>query len=127
MINSVETKYTWLQFISIFLVFLGLHIVIVWSFLELKNISLIGFIHLFLFLLLFVTQFISKKVKIIDPNKVGMAFLAMTLFKMLLSVGLLFLLFSQYTLDQKQIVFHFFIPFFIYLLFEVMLSLKVLR
>jgi hypothetical protein len=126
--SEVETKKnSFKTTLSLILVAFGLHMSVMFSFLSYKNITLLMAIHGFLILFLVVSNFILTKVKSIDEKKVGMTFLALTLFKMIFSIGFLLLLFNIFDCEKKIIIFNFFAPFFIYLLFEVINSLNQLR
>jgi hypothetical protein len=126
--SEVETKKnSFKTTLSLILVAFGLHMSVMFSFLNYKNIILLMAIHGFLILFLVVSNFILTKVKSIDEKKVGMTFLALTLFKMIFSIGFLLLLFNIFDCERKIIIFNFFAPFFIYLLFEVINSLNQLR
>lgn len=113
--------------LSLILVVFGLHMSVMYSYLPYQNLPLIIAIHSFLILFLLVSNVILNKVKAIDDKKVGMTFLAITLFKMIFSIGFLLLAFKIFDCERKIIIFNFFAPFFIYLLFEVINSLNQLR
>jgi hypothetical protein len=126
--SGVETKKnSFKTTLSLILVAFGLHMSVMYSFLSYQNITLLVAIHGFLILFLVISNLIVSKVKSIDEKKVGMTFLALTLFKMIFSIGFLLLLFNVIDCERKIIIFNFFAPFFIYLLFEVINSLNQLR
>lgn len=125
---NIETnKNSYKTIISLILVAFGLHMSVMFSFLSYQNLTLLLSIHGFLILFLVLGNFILYKVKTIDDKKVGMTFLAITLFKMIFSIVFLLLLFNVFECERKIIIFNFFAPFFIYLLFEVINSLNQLR
>ncbi len=125
---NIETnKNSYKTIISLILVAFGLHMSVMFSFLSYQNLTLLLAIHGFLILFLVLGNFILYKVKTIDDKKVGMTFLAITLFKMIFSIVFLLLLFNVFECERKIIIFNFFAPFFIYLLFEVINSLNQLR
>ena len=84
-------------------------------------------IHGYLYGLLFLGLYLVKKVKSIDDTKVGMSFLAITMFKMLFAIGFLLVMFSFFPVERIIIISHFFAPYFIYLAIEVLLTIKELR
>ncbi len=104
-----------------------LHIGISFSMLKLFSPKLLIMIHLYLGLILVGSHFILKKIKRIDVTKVGLTFLAMTLFKMMLAIGFLLIMFNIFDYKRIIIISHFFAPFFLYLIFEVILTLKLIR
>jgi hypothetical protein len=89
--------------------------------------KMIVLIHIYLGIILIGSHFILKKIKSIDENKVGLAFLAMTMFKMMLAIGFLLIIFNVFEFKRMIIISHFFAPFFLYLIFEVILTLKLIR
>ena len=126
--SSIETKKnSFKAVLSLILIAFGVHLSIMFTLLNYQNLTLIVAIHGFLILFLVSTNFILSKVKTIDDKKVGMVFLALTLLKMISSFGFLLLLFNLFDCERKIIIFNFFAPFFIYLLFEVTNSLNQLR
>jgi hypothetical protein len=122
-----ENKIKWSTLFSFIMVASGIHISIMFGFLAYKNWTLLLSIHGFLSILLIASALIVNKVSVIDNKKVGFAFLAITIFKMLLSIGFLLLMFKLMGIERKVIIFNFFGPFFLYLLFEVVNSLNQLR
>jgi hypothetical protein len=129
--NDIESelgnKIQWSTLASFVLVASGIHIAIMYGLLEYKSGLLLTIIHAFLAILLISSALVVNKVSIIDNKKVGLAFLAITIFKMLLSIVFLVILFKYFGIEKKIIVFNFFGPFFLYLLFEVVNSLNQLR
>jgi len=118
------------KFIPLFsfgLVLFGLHLAIAFSFLKGQSLSFIIGTHGFLFFFLFIGSLAMQKVKSIDPKKVGMTFLTITVFKMLSSIVFIFVVKQNSTLDKNEIIFNFFGVFFLYLLFEVFTALKELK
>jgi hypothetical protein len=106
---------------------LFIHVGISFSLFEIFSLKLLIFIHTYLGLILIGSHFILKKIKSIDETKIGLTFLAMTLFKMMLAIGFLLIMFNNFELKRIIIISHFFAPFFIYLIFEVILTLKLIR
>ncbi len=104
-----------------------LHIGLTYSLFEIFSLKLLILIHAYLGLILISSHFILKKVKSIDETKVGLAFLAMTMFKMMLAIGFLIVLFNIFEFKRIIIISHFFAPFFLYLTLEVILTLKLIR
>ena len=104
-----------------------LHLLITMFLLPDKLPFLVIAVHGYLTGLLFVGLFLVKKVKSIDHTKVGMTFLAITMFKMMFAIGFLLVMYNYFPVDRMIITIHFFIPFFIYLTIEVMLTLKEIR
>lgn len=84
-------------------------------------------VHAYLTCLLYIGLFLIKKVKRIDETKVGMTFLAVTMFKMLFAIGFLLVMFNFFAVERMVIITHFFAPFFIYLTLEVLLTIKEIR
>ncbi len=125
-LNKVE-RINWKTLFSLMMVTFGIHMSVMYTFLSFQNIYLLIAIHGFLFGFLVASSLIVQKVKSIDDKKVGMTFLALTLFKMLFSIGFLLLMFNIFDCTRNLIIFNFFAPFFIYLLFEVINSLNQLR
>lgn len=113
--------------LSFALVLFGLHLAIAFSFLKGQNLSFISGIHGFLFFFLFVGNLAMRKVKSIDPKKVGMTFLTITVFKMLASIVFIFVIKQNSSLGKNEIIFNFFGVFFLYLIYEVSTALKELK
>jgi hypothetical protein len=67
------------------------------------------------------------KVKKVDPNRVGMGFLATSVFRMLASAGYLLIRLNDFSGDKMVVIAHFFIPFFLYLIAEVIMVLGMLK
>jgi hypothetical protein len=125
--SEISNKIQWSTLASFILVASGLHIAIMYGFLEYKNSVLLLAIHGFLAILLIASAIVIQRVSKVDNKKIGMAFLAITIFKMLLSIGFLVFMFKFFGIERKLIIFNFFGPFFFYLLFEVVNSLNQLR
>lgn len=106
---------------------IGLHMAIMFLLLSDKNIGLLLGIHGFLVFFLVVGQVAMKKVKTIDENKVGMTFLAITIFKMLFSMLFVVLLYRTGSFPKFVLIGNFFGAFFTYLIYEVFIALKELR
>jgi hypothetical protein len=125
--NSAKTNSTLNLLVSVFLFSFGVQVAIMYFLCADKNIFLPLIIHGFLFGATLLGQFLLKKVQGIDASKVGMTFLAITMFKMLFSVLVLLLLFKLFPFERMVIILHFFAPFFLYLFCEVYLSMKLLK
>jgi hypothetical protein len=125
--SNIPTKIQWNTLVSFILVASGIHIALMYGLLTYKNGMLLVAIHGFLAVLLVAAAMVVNKVSAIDNKKVGLAFLAITIFKMLLSIGFLLLMFKVFDVERNLIIFNFFGPFFLYLLFEVVNSLNQLR
>ncbi|MFT5600585.1 MAG: hypothetical protein ACI9N1_000820 [Flavobacteriales bacterium] len=125
--NNPTTPSTLKVVLSVFMFTFGLQVAIMYFACDDKNIFLPFIINGFLFGAILLGQFIMKKVQAIDPSKVGMTFLAITMFKMLFSVLMLLLLFKLFPFERMVIILHFFGPFFLYLFCEVYLSMKLLK
>jgi|TARA_B110000495_G_C22799698_1_gene467173 hypothetical protein len=108
-------------------VLFGLHLVLVFFFLKGQSLSFILGTHTFLFFFLFVGNLAMRKVKSIDPKKVGMTFLTVTVFKMLSSIVFIFVIKQNSSLDKNEIIFNFFGVFFLYLIYEVFTAIKELK
>lgn len=104
-----------------------IHIGITYSVLPDKLPLLVCYIHIYLFSFLVLSMFLVKKVKSIDETKVGLTFLALTLFKMMFAIGFLLVMFSLFPIERIIVILHFFAPFFLYLIIEVLLTLKEIR
>lgn len=104
-----------------------LHAAITMLFLTIKLPFLIVSIHFYLFALLYGGLFLVKKVKSIDDTKVGMTFLAITMFKMLFAIGFLLVMFNYFPVERMVIILHFFAPYFVYLTIEVLHTIKEIR
>ena len=116
-----------LPLFSFALVVLGLHLTLIFFFLKGQSSSFILGIHSFLFFFLFVGNIAMRKVKSIDPKKVGMTFLTITVFKMLSSIIFIFVIKQNSSLDKNEIIFNFFGVFFLYLIYEVFTAIKELK
>jgi F0F1-type ATP synthase assembly protein I len=92
-----------------------------------QNLSFILGTHAFLFFFLFVGNLAMRKVKSIDPKKVGMTFLTITVFKMLSSIVFILVIKQNSSLNKNEIIFNFFGVFFLYLIYEVITSIKELK
>lgn len=103
---------------------LGIHIAVMFSILPDKNLPLVLEIHGFLALTAVISFFILKKVKAIDKTKVGMAFLSISVGKMLLSLIFLLLLFYLTDITKMVLVGNFFVAYFAYLIIDVSKALK---
>jgi hypothetical protein len=126
--SSIESKKnSFKTVLSLILIAFGVHLSIMFTLLSYQNLALIITIHGFLIFFLVSSNFILSKVKIIDDKKVGKVFLALTLLKIIFSFGFLLLIFNLFDCERRIIIFNFFAPFFIYLLFEVTNSLNQLR
>lgn len=83
--------------------------------------------HLFLFIVIFAIinslLFLHKK----SPTYTGFAYLGSVLLKMALSVFFLYPYITKKADDIKIVVIQFFLLFFIYLLFEVLLLLNIIK
>ena len=112
---------------SFALVLFGLHLALIFSFLKDQSVSFILGTHSFLFFFLFVGNLAMRKVKSIDPKKVGMTFLTITVFKMLSSIIFIFVIKQNSSLDKNEIIFNFFGVFFLYLIYEVFTAIKELK
>lgn len=116
-----------LPFLILIIAVTIIHVGISFSLFEIFSLKLLILIHAYLGLILLGSHFILKKIKSIDETKVGLTFLAMTLFKMMLAIGFLLIMFNTFEFKRIIIISHFFAPFFIYLIFEVILTLKLIR
>ena len=112
---------------SFALVLFGLHLALIFFFLKDQSVSFILGTHSFLFFFLFVGNLAMRKVKSIDPKKVGMTFLTITVFKMLSSIIFIFVIKQNSSLDKNEIIFNFFGVFFLYLIYEVFTAIKELK
>ena len=112
---------------SFALVLFGLHLTLILFLLKGQNISFISGTHAFLFFFLFVGNLAMRKVKSIDPKKVGMTFLAITVFKMLFSIVFIFVIKQNSSLNKNEIILNFFGVFFLYLIYEVFTAIKELK
>jgi|SRR5690606_7654710 len=74
-----------------------------------------------------VIYFTVKAVHGILPDKAGLAFLALSGFKMLGAIIFLIPLIKSELADPIPAVFSFFIPYFLYLLIEVIIVIKLLK
>ncbi|WP_417362641.1 hypothetical protein [Galbibacter sp.] len=74
-----------------------------------------------------VIYFTVKAVHGILPDKAGLAFLALSGFKMLGAILFLVPLIQSELADPIPAVFSFFVPYFLYLLIEVILVIKLLK
>ena len=108
-------------------VLFGLHLVLVFFILKGQSLSFILGTHAFLFFFLFVGNLAMRKVKSIDPKKVGMTFLTVTVFKMLSSIVFIFVIKQNSSLNNNEIIFNFFGVFFLYLIYEVVTAIKELK
>ena len=82
------------------LVLIGIHIAIMFSFLTTQNLNFVLLIHGFLFLFLLGGNLALNKVKSVDPKKVGMTFLTLTVIKMLSSIIFIFVVKKYLGLDK---------------------------
>jgi len=112
---------------SFALILFGLHLALIFFFLKDQSLSFILGTHAFLFFFLFVGNLAMRKVKSIDPKKVGMTFLTITVFKMLSSIVFIFVIKQNSSLDKNEIIFNFFGVFFLYLIYEVFMAIKELK
>jgi hypothetical protein len=112
---------------SFALVLFGLHLALISFFLKDQSLRFILGTHGFLFFFLFVGNLAMRKVKSIDPKKVGMTFLTITVFKMLSSIIFIFVIKQNSSLDKNDIIFNFFGVFFLYLIYEVFTTIKELK
>ncbi len=112
---------------SFALVLFGLHIAIIYLLLEGQSLRFILATHAFLFSFLLAGNLAMRKVKSIDPKKVGMTFLTITVFKMLFSIVFIFVIKQNSSLDKNEIIFNFFGVFFLYLIYEVFTAIKELK
>ena len=112
---------------SFALILVGLHLTLTLLFLKGQSLSFILGTHAFLFFFLFAGNLAMRKVKSIDPKKVGMTFLAITVFKMLFSIVFIFVIKQNSSLNKNEIIFNFFGVFFLYLIYEVFTALKELK
>jgi uncharacterized membrane protein (UPF0136 family) len=104
---------------SFALVLFGLHIAIIYLLLEGQSLRFILATHAFLFSFLLAGNLAMRKVKSIDPKKVGMTFLTITVF--------IFVIKQNSSLDKNEIIFNFFGVFFLYLIYEVFTAIKELK
>jgi len=119
--KSITPTLSFILFVS------GIHLAIMYSFLPDRNITLLLGIHGVLSFFLLIGQIAVKKVKSIDPEKVGMTFLAITVFKMLFSLVFIMLVFKLTEISKLVLIGNFFTAFFVYLAYEVYLALKELK
>jgi len=112
---------------SFALVLFGLHLTLILFLLKDQSLSFILGTHAFLFFFLFVGNLAMRKVKSIDPKKVGMTFLVITVFKMLFSIVFIFVIKQNSSLTKNEIILNFFGVFFIYLIYEVVAAIKELK
>lgn len=108
-------------------VLFGLHLTLIFFLLKEQSLSFIIGIHAFLFFFLFLGNLAMRKVKSIDPKKVGMTFLAITVFKMLFSIVFIFVIKQNSNLNKNEIILNFFGVFFLYLIYEVVTAIKELK
>lgn len=106
---------------------LGIHLAIMFSLLPVKNLGLLLAIHAFLAFFLIGGQLLLKKIKSIDDAKVGLTFLAITVFKMLFSLLFILLIYNLSEIARMVLIGNFFGAFFTYLIFEVFLALRQLK
>ncbi len=118
---------SFVSILSFTLVVFGGHMAVMFTFLEEQHIGFLIGIHGFLLILLIVASLILKQVRKIDQEKVGMAFLAITIFKMIFAVVFIFVVKNQLELQKMTIVGNFFAAFFMYLIYEVVNALKELN
>ena len=112
---------------SFALVLFGLHLTLILFLLKSQSLSFILGTHSFLFFFLFVGNLAMRKVKSIDPKKVGMTFLGITVFKMLFSIVFIFVIKQNSSLTKNEIILNFFGVFFLYLMYEVVAAIKELK
>ncbi|MDR2835165.1 MAG: hypothetical protein LBV69_03045 [Bacteroidales bacterium] len=109
-----------LTIVGILLFFI--HLLVFYLFIDSFLTKNILFAHPFMYILTIITafllQYIFKKIK---PNMMGMAFLASSIFKMLLAVLFIFPTIRSDVVDKKLFVIQFFIVYFIYLIAEVLM------
>ena len=112
---------------SFALILFGLHLALIFFFIKGQSVGFVLGTHGFLFVFLSVGNLAMRKVKSIDPKKVGMTFLTVTVFKMLSSIVFIFVIKQNSSLDKNQIIFNFFGVFFLYLIYEVFTAIKELK
>ena len=112
---------------SFALVLFGLHLALIFFFLKDQSLSFILGTHSFLFFFLFLGNLAMRKVKSIDPKKVGMTFLTITVFKMLSSIIFIFVIKQNSSIEKNEIILNFFGVFFLYLIYEVFTAIKELK
>lgn len=123
--NSVFSKLQTL--LSFILVAVGMHISIMFGVLKVQNINLLISAHAYLIFFLLLTSFVLPIVKKSDKTKVGLAFLAITVFKMLFGVILVYFFIKNSGNTNLYVLSNFFGPFFIYLIAEVLIALRELN
>lgn len=104
-----------------------LHLALILLLIKSQSLPFIIGTHSFLFFFLFIGNLAMRKVKSIDPKKVGMTFLTVTVFKMLSSIVFIFVIKQNSSLDKNEIIFNFFGVFFLYLIYEVFMAIKELK
>ena len=109
---------------SFALILFGLHLALIFFFLKDQSLSFILGTHAFLFFFLFVGNLAMRKVKSIDPKKVGMTFLTITVFKMLSSIVFIFVIKQNSSLNKNEIIFHLCRVFLPYLKHKVLQLLR---
>jgi hypothetical protein len=87
----------------------------------------IGKIHGFIFFITLIVLFLSIKIHKISPDKVGFGYLGLILVKMTFSIFFLFPHFSIKTIETKIFIINFFAVFFLYLVFEVITLLRLIK
>ena len=112
---------------SFILVAVGMHMSIMFGVLKIQNTSLFVSTHIYLTFFLLINAFVLPIVKKSDKTKVGLAFLAITVFKMLFGVIVVFYFIKTSGDPNLYVLSNFFGPFLIYLIAEVMMALRELN
>lgn len=120
--KSVSSKLQIL--LSFTFVAVGMHMSIMFGLLHTQNINLFISTHTYLIFFLFLNVFILPIVKKSDKTKVGLAFLAITVFKMLFGVILVYFFIQTSGNSNLYVLSNFFAPFFFYLIAEVLMALR---
>lgn len=113
--------------LSFTLVAVGLHMSIMFGMLKVQNIGLFIATHSYLVFFLILTSVALPMVKKQDPNKIGLAFLAITVFKMLFGIVLVYLFIKHSPQPNLYVNANFFGAFFFYLIAEVLLAIQELN
>ena len=113
--------------IPFILVVVGMHMSIMFSLLKTQNTALFISTHVYLIFFLLLNTFVLPIVKKSDKTKVGFAFLAITVFKMLFGVILVYFFIKTSGNPNLYVLSNFFAPFFIYLIAEVLIALRELN
>jgi hypothetical protein len=114
-------------FLAFGVVMLGAHFAV--NALLPENYKHSGFVAYHIFLLIYGTGSLFGIIKVaaVDKNRVGMAYLATSGFKMLVGAAWLLIAAKQSDDDKMIVLGHFFSAFFLYLICEVLMVLKILQ